>query len=339
MKTLTDIPEKNNSSNSYWLITIFHAIGGILSAIFIVLLITTSFPGIFNNHFVMMLFGVIFLIFSYFTMTKKNTKFAEYFIFAFALIGGGLFVIGLIMMISAKGYSIGLIIIFTYSILFWLIPSLLHRFISVFLILSGSYYFCIYFNIEILYSSLLFILSTWFWLYKYKDSTYISNKQIIGYTLLFFILITTNNHEIVLQQNQFIYKSSFSSFVHDYLLIFIYYVTGLLTISMICLKYEFKLNIIISIVLGTFLFYFTQPTGISLAEPIVVLLLAFLRKNKILMVLGTLSMLNIIYTYYAITYIDFLSKAKLLSVFGLVILILAFILHIYLKKQKGEIYA
>ncbi len=57
------------------------------------------------------------------------------------------------------------------------------------------------------------------------------------------------------------------------------------------------------------------------------------------MSLGILSMLNIIFNYYTIDYIDFLLKSTLLLIFGLVTLLLAFILHVYLKKQKKENYA
>jgi|LGOV01.1.fsa_nt_gb hypothetical protein len=336
MKTLAEIITKNNSKNNYWFITIFHAIGGILSAILIMLLIPASIPSILHNDYVMILSGIVFIVFTYFTTTKENTIFAEYFIFAFTLAGGALVTVGLIMILSAKSYAIGLLIVFVYSILFFFIPSLLHRFMSALLILSGSYYFCMQFNIELFYTSILFLLSIWFWLYEYNDSTYIYEKRIFAYALVLFVLFITNNHEIVTQLSQ---KTGKSSLISSYIPIFFYYIIGLSSISLFCYKYEFNLKISIFMLVGTMLFYYTQPTGISLAEPLFIILIAFYRKNKILMSLGILSMLNIIFNYYTIDYIDFLLKSTLLLIFGLVTLLLAFILHVYLKKQKKENYA
>ncbi len=339
MKTISEIITNNDSNDSYWFINIFYAIGGILSAIFLLLLTYVSFTDILNSNSAMMLIGIIFIAFSYFTSSKENTNFAKYFILTFTLTGGAILVTALLLKLNLENHNNGLLIMLVYSILFFLISSSIHRFISAFLILSSGYYFCIYFNIVFLYTSILFLRLTWFWLYEYKDSKYTHHKQIFAYALVIFILFVTSNNGIIIEKTLMITKSTFGFVIPNYLSIFTYYTMGLLTIFVFCVKYKFKVNISIFILIGAFLFYFTQPTGISIAEPFIVILLAFFRKNKILMTFGILGMLNNLWTYYYISNIDFLSKSKLLLIFALVILILTSVLHIYIKKLKREEYA
>ncbi len=331
MKTLTSIIlEKDSKETNYWFINIFHAIGGVLTAIFIILLIGTSFSSIFNNYLAMLILGAIFLFFSFIGMAKIDTKFAEYFVLIFALVGGGLIVAGLVQMLSLKSCGIGIVIALVYIVLYVLINSIVHRFISFFLVLLGSYYLFVHFNLESLYSSFLFILTTWLWVYKNVEKKHLSLASIASYTLIFFVLFITNTHDLLIQQIH--YMSTYNLFPQSFLM-FIYYIVGPLAIYILCRKYRLNSYTTFALIVGTILFYYTQPLGIDIAKPTIVLLIAFYRKSGVLTIFGTLSLIYSVYIYYAITFVDFLTKSKQLAIFGLTVLTLTLILHLYLKKN------
>jgi uncharacterized membrane protein len=111
--------------------------------------------------------------------------------------------------------------------------------------------------------------------------------------------------------------------------------------GMLLLKFNIKWNekLFTAMMLGTFVFYYVQPLAVNLSLPMLILFLAFYGSNRVLMVLGTLGMLQSIFSFYDTFIFDFIFKAKYLLVFGLIVLFMTFLLHLYLGKKQGATHA
>ena len=335
---------KKNDSNSLndasWFIVTFHVLGGILSAIVILTLLYFLFPNMLDSPFAIALLGFLFLIFSTIILLRGAKPFIEYLALTFAFIGGLLLYLFLSEIFHLKDYSKALLLTVFYFGLFFLIPSLIHRFISALVVLSSLYYLSFYLGLDRLYSDILLILLTLLWLNEYKSLKYSQHKRMFAYAMTLFILFFISNYASI-EWNNFYYimrseEVVFWNISISSMFIF-YYLTPIVAMVMLLLKLNIKWNSLLfwGIIVGTIFFLIIQFGGISFVYPLMVTLLGFYSKNRLLMGLGILGIIyNLIY-YYTFIYIDFISKSKFLLIFGISLFFLALVLHLYLEK-KGE---
>ena len=337
----TDTEKVEESS---WFILVFYAISGGLSAILILILLLFTLQGIFDNVIAIMFMGSLLLGAAYMMLGNNQSDFLAYFalIFAFAGEASLLFGLGELLHIERGTAIFGLMVVFT--VLFFLFDSTLHRFMSALVVLYSIFYFAMMYNFMFLYSSILTLSMVWLWLNEYINIKYFKEQQIFGYALVIFVLFISSDiytlaiHEfgveMMLDMDQSIHLSSV-------IYTMIRFATVMGAATMILLKFGLKIEekLTIFVLMATALLYYVEPMGLSVLIPLFIVLIGYYGHNKILMFLGIIAMILSIFSYYSLMFVDFSMKSKMLLIFGVVMLILVFILHRYIQKQEGEHHA
>ncbi|HIP29237.1 MAG TPA: DUF4401 domain-containing protein [Campylobacterales bacterium] len=335
--------KKEEEPNS-WFILLFQALGGGISAILLLILLGFGLFGFFDEPFALMVVGVIFFGFAYMLLRNEQTNFLEYFAIVFAFMGEGMFLFGIGEAFMPE-INVALLLLALFSLfLFFVISSTLHRFLSALVFLGVVTYFAMLWHVQVYFFAFLSILMTWLWLNEYKALKYLNELRTFAYALVLFLLVFANmSSNLILADlsyellpNQAFSEENYSPF-HEYL----YYLVGLVSMAMILLKLNIKWNqkLFSAMLVGTFIFYYVQPIGVDVSLAMLILLLAFYGSNRVLMVLGTIGMIQSIFTFYGTFIFDFIFKAKYLLVFGVIVLFLTFLLHLYLGKKQGAVHA
>jgi len=342
---LGKVPEEiEKVEESSLFILVFYAISGVLSAVLILIVLLFTLQGIFNSVVAVMITGLLLLGLAYVMLHKSNSDFMEYFALIFAFAGEAFLLFGLGELLHLeRGTAIfGLLIVFT--VLFFLFDSTLHRFMSAFIVLYSIFYFAMMYNFLFLYSSILVLLMVWLWLNEYAFVKYFKEQQVFGYALTIFVLFISSGIS-----NFVIYEFNFTAmpdidkhmYVPGIIYTMVHFATVIGAVVMILLKLGLRMQekVFIFTLVATALFYYVEPIGLSLFEPLFAVLIGYLVHNKILLVLGVLAMIVSIFSYYYLMFIDFTMKSQLLLIFGVVVLVLVFILHRYIVKQEGKHHA
>ena len=328
--------------DSSWFIVLFHAIGGVLSALLFMLLFAFPLHDLLDEPILMLIMGCIVLGFSYVSFSKGKSDFLEYFALMFALLGESLilFALGELFYVEEKSAILGVMLI--YMVLFFLFSSSVHRFLSAYVVLFAGAYFATLYHVDFLYVGMLFLLSIWLWLHEYDYLKYIHHLRMLGYALVsFFLFFHGLTESFIFEEFRYTLfgAKTESESIFQYFYLLVYYGVGLGAMAMIYLKHKEKPNymLFILLMLGTGVFYWIQPLGMAIAQAMTILLLSFTSKNRLLMGLALMAMFHKLFSYYFLMFIDFISKSWSLLFFGVGVLLLAYILHLYLKQYEGVV--
>ena len=340
-KNLLSQNDKENllKDDTSWFIVIFHAMGGILSAFLLLFILAFMLNDTLDSAPFFLFTGCLLLGLAYLILSSERSDFLEYFALIFALSGEGMLFFGTAELLELeKSTAVGLVF-FLYLGVFFLYRSTLHRFASALIVLLAIFYFAVMVNIHFFYVELLILLTVWVWLNEYSNLKWIHHKRTIGYALVVFILFSMPmSYSMVfieLSPDILVEESLFMT-LFDYLSMPIYYLLGVSVMAMILLKFNLKWKdkLFISLLLATAAFYYVQPMSVNIAEGVLVLILGFYGRNKILMTLGVVGLIQNIFSFYNIYYLNFIEKSISLFVFGVLVLILALLLHLYLNKEE-----
>ena len=322
-------------------ILIFHAIGGILSSFLVLALLLLTMEGVFDEPVAMSIIGIIFIVLSFLVLRNNTNDFLAYFALVFTMTGGYIFLIGTGELLGLNSSMMVLLALVMSVILFFLIEMPLHRFFASLGILGSSFYFAAKVDLMFFYADLLSILMVWIWVNEYKNVKYLKHLHVFGYALVVFLLLAFSDMTMMRMSDMGIgiYPDAESSILAlpNYITMTLYYVVGVVMMAMILFKFGLgiKDKLFLALLFATVVFYWVEPVGLDVSLSFFIVLLAFYGQNLILMVLGVFGMIQSIFSFYTLTYVDFMTKSKMLLLFGTVVLVLAFVLHLYLKKQEG----
>jgi hypothetical protein len=338
----SDTPELRDTS---LFILVFHAIGGVLSSILILVLLLFTLSNMFGEPVAIVVIGMLFITLSFLVLRNNSNDFLEYFALVFVITGEYLFLMGLGEIFGLSPNIMVLLVLIVSVILFFLIDITLHRFFASLMILGTSFYFAGKANLMFVYADLLSILMVWIWVNEYKNFKYLRHIQVFGYALVVFLLLAFSDMTMMRMSDMGIniYPDAEASMIElpNYVSMILYYVVGVIMMAMILFRFglEIKDKLFLVLIFATVVFYAVEPVGLHLSLSFFILLLAFYGQNLTLMVLGIFGMIQSIFSFYALTYMDFVTKSQMLLMFGIVVLSLAFVLHLYLKKEEGAKHA
>jgi len=321
-------------------IVILQAISGMLSSILILAFLVLTLGIVFESTVAMVVLGLLFLGIAYMLLRKKSNDFLEYFALVFAMAGEWflLFGLGELLQLNETMSIVGIML--TFMVLFFIIDSALHRFVSALIVLWAGYYLTMLFNLSVFYYALVTLGMVWLWLHEYSHISKMKYIQSLGYACVVFLLYMTMAQ---MQLSEFAYGLNILPFREENIIdipSFVYSVVHFLMVAISTGMILKKLGLSVQDKLlwftgiGALIFAFSQPMLLSLFVPMLVLALAFYGQNKVLYILGFVAMVLNIFSFYYMTFIDFMTKSKTLVVFGSIVLVLALVLHLYLRKQE-----
>jgi len=321
-------------------IVILQAISGMLSSILILAFLVLTLEAVFESAVAMVVLGLFFVGLAYILLRKNNNDFLEYFALVFAIAGEWFLLFGLGELLPLNETMSIAGIMLAFIVLFFIIDSALHRFISALIVLWAGYYLSMLFNLSVFYYALVTLGMVWLWLNEYRHISKMKYMQSLGYASVIFLLYMTMAK---MQLSEFAYGLNILPFRDENIIeipSFVYSIVHFLMVAISTGMILKKLGLTVQDKLlwfmgvGALIFAFAQPTLLSLFLPMLVLVLAFYGQNKVLYILAFVAIVLNIFSFYHMTFIDFMTKSKNLVVFGMIVLVLALVLHLYLKKQE-----
>ncbi|MFT7676022.1 MAG: putative membrane protein, partial [Gammaproteobacteria bacterium] len=309
-------------SESPWYISLLMAFFGWLSAVFLIGFIAVGFSSILDSFAACITVGSALIVIAYLLFKAGKKEFLEYFALSISLVGQMLITYG----IFDSNYD--------NSVAFWLSAAVIQMTLAVAMpsnvhqILSASFS-GIAFSIALYLGgaqslvnvSLMWTLC-WLWLHEFQFLKVMSKMRCMGYGLVITLVVFKGFH--VFESAQFLwgYRSGMDVWVPLWIgqiltgLAFLYVVWHLLNARFEKLNPSLLIAVLSTV--GLIIAASFQASGIMVG--MVILLLGFSASNRILMSLGSVSLIFYISDYYYLLDTTLLMKSATLLLVGLILL-------------------
>ncbi|TDR19429.1 GDYXXLXY domain-containing protein [Marinicella litoralis] len=311
---------------TFWYIRVLQGFAGWLAAVFLIGFLGFGVAGLFEHGAAMMVLGVILNVSSYvFFKTKPGSDFFEQMVLAFSLTGQFLFAFGLFELFEFKGQQ-WLAVVGLYQIVLMLVmPNFLHRFLSAWFAVIALFWGFEAWVYSGLGSALVAALFVWLWLDKTGWQADKDLYEPIGYALGLSLL------QLNVQSQYWLFDMfRYRQYEGSWLMQNAEWISALLN-SAVLLYFIFRMaqehKVALSskagrfIVLAAVVMMFSALPVIGLSSAILVILVGFARQNKVLLVMGVISLLGFVSWYYYSLNITLLQKSLILMLIGTVLLL------------------
>ncbi len=337
-----DMPEQpQQTASTLWYVRALQGFAGWLAALFLIGFLGIGVAGLFEHGLALMLLGITINVSSYvFFKTRPESDFFEQLVLVFSLTGQFLFAFGLFEVFGFKERQLLVWIGLYQLVLMWFINHYLHRFLSTWFAVIALFWGFDVLIYSGLGSALVAALFVWLWLDKTGWQAEQEFYEPIGYALAFSLLQLNAQSQLWLG-GVFYYRQAEVSWLMqnaDWIsaglnsLVLMYFVYRMVQEQRVKLSSTAgKL-----IVLAAVIMLFSALPVIGLSSALLVLLVGFARRNRLLMVLGGLAMIGFVSWYYYSLEITLLFKSIILMVAGLVLLLGALLLKYSLSKNEPK---
>lgn len=332
-------PENIEAENTLWYVRVMQGFAGWLSALFLLGFLGFGFAGFFDNGAALLIMGLIINASTIkFFKSKPDSDFFEQLVLVFSLTGQILVAVGLFVLFEFKSHH-WLVLIAVYQlILVWAVPHYLHRFLSTWFAIIAAFWGLDFLWYSGLGGAALSVLFVWLWLDKVGWESEKEFYEPVAYAVALALLQFNMPGAYGGLGSVFGLRYGEPSWLmlHGYhiatvlnsavLFFFIYRVMQEQGVG-----YQSTTGKLL--ILAAVLMLFLAMPVIGLSSAVLVLLVGFTRQNKILMVLGVLSLLGFVSWYYYSLNTTLLNKSLILMVMGLVLLVAYFMVRkIYQAK-------
>ncbi len=335
---VTGEPPSAGHASSPWFVNALTGFCGWLAAVFMLALLLAVFQGLFRQPLALIPLGSITIFLAFFLLLNQNNMFTQNLGLAFSMAGQVHLIFGLTQILPEQEFIIGITIFAIQLLLCLVMPSYIHRVISMFIACLALYFSIRQWPVVLVYFGLLLFLSALVWLNEFKLSKQHHRIQPIGYGLVLAVIILTatrifDNNTLTLASTTSLNLPPLLARIITQLAIA---AAALYVAYKILPRCEHRLSgragvlsftgIVLLCALATF------APGVAIGATI--LFIGYANSNRILMTLGILSLIFYVSHYYYQLDTTLLVKAMTMLVIGLALLGGRYVISVVLPQDK-----
>lgn len=310
---------------SPWYIKILMGFCGWLAAIFTLGFLGLGMSSLFGSPIALSVLGVLMIGGSFAILSSSKSEFIEHMGLAVSFAGQALIVFAMFVHNESMELFFWTVLTLMCCFLAFLMPSYIHRMMSAYFATLCLSFFMYEAQVSSFFSSIALFFVALMWLYEFTFSQHVRKLQSVAYgavigllqfktSILFAQHGQTWAHESLPSVNQWIDEG-----LNVLVLLFILYT--LIKQKKLLLDASQKWLGVAVILLLSFASFYAN----GIVSAILIIVLGFAIQNKILLVLGIISAILNLSSYYYLLDISLLNKSYILGVFGFFSLMLAYL--------------
>ncbi len=329
---------KKDTIDSPWFVKLLLAISGWLGAIFLLGFLLLALHSLLEEPTMAFILSIPLFISAYLILRAPNNEFYEHLALALSLAGQGLFVLAIFEWDSVE--LIWLSVAILQALLTYFMPSFLHRIFSTIIAI-----FCIAIGFSShgaiqLVASIIIFPAVWFCLHEFVFTHHYKRVKGLMYGLIISMLILNCSHIFNRDLSALFFATSDMNIQIPLWFCHLTYVLAIVFTSwqLLCTtKINIKKPLFHIIVFLSFLFAVATFKAPGMGVGLVVLLLGFAHKNRVIFALGVISLLIYSSAYYYVMAETLLFKSALLFLVAALLLISRLLLRTkYLAKDLKD---
>ncbi len=323
---------------SPWYVKTLLGFSGWLAAVFLLGFIAVGLQFVLKSSAASLVSGGLLLAAAFYLLRIPKNEFIEHLGLAISLTGQSLLIWALFRQIETQEILAWLLITLLHGILAVIMPNFVHRILStlfaafslsVFLTLSGM---------PFLSNALLLMLAAWIWLREFHSSHNMASMRAMGYGLVLALIPLEGT---LLFPGNFLglglFRSTPTPWVQPWMAEVLLGLVALYTVWQLLSRQQHTIlsrTGVLSL-LGTLLICLLSLEAQGIIVGLIILLLGFSGSNRLLLGLGTISLLLYISAYYYLLDTTLLTKAGILLLLGLGFLTIRWLLPIVLPANRS----
>lgn len=332
-----DEPE-TEGVESPWYVQILLAFSGWLTSICVFAFLGMAFNSLLDSAVNCSVVGGIMIVGAFYVLKLPKSEFYEHLGLAIGLVGQVLIVISIFKITDknqAAAWALSAVLQVGLSII---IPNFIHRVFSAFF---AAFFFSIALSVigvSYLFSGVVMFVGAWVWLNEFKYPQHHKMLSAIGYGLVL-ALIQIKGSALFLQ-GAMTWSSDYTStdsWIRPWVGEVLCCIVLLFVVWQLLNRYKVPTNSLVSIVTlaSALIIGIVSLEANGITAGLMILLLGFSSSNRTLMGLGVVSLLFYISSYYYLIDVTLLEKAMTLFVFGVVLLLIRWVLIRKVFTSKG----
>lgn len=324
--------------NNPWYLRVLQGLTGWFAAWFLLGSVFAVFHDFMRQESVALVIGVLFIVGAYLVYKLKDSDFIGQFALAMSLTGQSLCVFAWHDLLKDSTSAWWLMFIMGAS-LAWLMPSFIHRFLSVSLAVWSLVMLCVSWPIVWLMPALVVGAVTFIWLTESRWLIYSERVRPIAYALTFAAL---NMHSMTLlsphelgSMNRHYQMASGRFFIplNEVLLAAVFVVMVIALLQRYRVAFNSKQGVVALVAAVGVALLSQEMMGLAVAWSFI--LLGFANSNKILLAIGASTFWLYLARYYYMLDMTLLNKSYLLIATGLFLLLLRKVGHVLSEKHHA----
>lgn len=324
---------------SPWYIKLLLAISGWLASLFLLGFLGAGFVAIFRSEAASLIVGALFIGAAYSLLRMPKNEFYEHAALAVSLAGQAL-IAWVIFDIGNSSWWLVWILIAVFQLgLAIVMPNYIHRVFSSFIAAFSLSMGLAALSLPYIASSSIMFAAAWLWLHEFDFPIHMQKQRAIGYGLILALIqikgtALFNPHGI----GWYLKKENLDIWITPWMGELL---AGAITLYVVWhilkrLGHSLTEPVTIAALVGTAFIAAASMEAQGITVGILILLLGFAGSNRILMGLGTISLLFYISAYYYLLDTTLLDKAQTLLLVGLVLLGTRWLLLRIIQTNRGE---
>lgn len=319
---------------SPWYIKVLMGFCGWLAALFVLGFLAVGIIGLFDSPFGLSAVGAMMIGSSYAVLSSSKSEFIEHLGMAIGFAGQALIAYAMFDIYKFEDLFPWLVLTLMHCLLAFLMPSYIHRMMSSYFATLCLSFFMYKAEIPSFFSSIVLFFVALMWLNEFTFSHQVRNLQAVAYGMVIG-LIQFKTSILFTRHGQTWAEESLPN-VNQWIdeglnvLVLLYVLHQLIKHRKILLYASQKwlgLAVVLLLCIGTFF-----ANGI--VSGILIIIIGFANQNRILLVLGVISALVNLSSYYYLLDISLLNKSFILAFWGASGLALAYISNSLLNKES-----
>ncbi|MGD8576111.1 MAG: DUF4401 domain-containing protein [Thiohalophilus sp.] len=322
-----------------WYMKVLTGFSGWIAAIFIIGFLGSAFWLVFESGTASLVVGGGLMAAAYAVLRMPKNEFVEHLALAASLAGQFLFVWALFDILGWDNRQVlfWLLIALLQAVLAYVMPNFIHRVFSSFMAASAMGMSLAEAHIPYVFGSVVLFLAAWIWLNLFRYSQYLDRLKPLGYGLIFALIPLKGSMLYDYHGMYLSHSSTTGTFIQPWMgellsvAVILYVVWQLLQRYQHRLQERFSLLVLAVTLLVSLVSL--EAKGISMGS--VIVLLGFAIGNRILLVLGIVSLLFYLSAYYYLLDISLLNKSQILLATGVLLLLARWAMLHFLSAVPG----
>lgn len=335
-----EFPQAGEKLQSPWYVKVLLGFSGWIASLFLLIFLGLILNDVFDNSPAGLLSGAFVIGISYALLYRAKNEFIEHLALAFSLAGQALLIFSLYGFVDDDNALFWMLVVLLQAGLAILMPNFLHR------VLTSAAATCSFsilmarIGLPQLSSGTLLLIAVMCWVNEFRWVRFMSAMRAIGYGVILAMLLFRGSLIYGIFTNEI-----FSIYQTGEVILPYWVGIVLLTLVMLYLVWNILQRYYASMLqtipvtafLATLLLCAASIEMPGLNVSLAILLLGFLGSNRILMGLGTVSLLFFMSSYYYFMHVTLLDKSQALFFIAIALLILRWLmLNILTRKKEAE---
>lgn len=321
------------NNESPWYIKVMLAFSGWLAALFLMIFVALMLEYILSSSTAMFCTGLVMIGISYLMLHKSSNEFVQHLALAISLAGQGWATFALFEMTSKSFAMTWGLVGLMQTALIMLMPHFIHRVFSTFIATLAFSFLLIVSNLPYVFSGVMMFVAAWLWLNEFNYPKHLKTIHAIGYGIILALIPIKGHYFFGNDISDWNYAHNYT---YDYSKLWLQPWMGEALMGLVVFYLVWKLvqrnfkslqqPAVLWIFAGTFLLCLASLEARGLITAVIILLLGYANSNRVLMGLGTLSLLVYISSYYYLLDTTLLNKSFSLMAIGAILLVLRWLM-------------